>query len=39
MLNSSLRGSLALEVFLSEDTKKGFEKRKKELKKFFSNYI
>jgi len=39
MDSQSLRGSLALEVFLNEDTKKGFEKRKKELKKFFSNYI
>ncbi len=26
-------------MFLTEETKKGFEKRKKELKKFFGNYI
>lgn len=39
MNHSILWTSLALEIFLTEESKKGFDKKWKELKKFFGSYL
>ncbi len=39
MAHPKLRTSLALKIFLTEETKKRFELKKKDLKKFFGKYI